>query len=72
MYQIDIRKRGTRRQWAIIEWTVCKWRATVDEDRYYSFALPLLMPQPGTRSNRQVCDAPRSCTTPRGLSDIAG
>jgi hypothetical protein len=25
-----------------------------------------MIPQPATRPNRQVCDAPRSCTTPRG------
>jgi hypothetical protein len=29
-----------------------------------------MMPQPATRSNRQVCDAPRSCTTRRGPPDF--
>src|SRR5262249_11538514 len=40
-----------------------------------SWLIILGMPQPGTRSNRQACDAPRSCTTPhrRGcLPDFAG
>jgi hypothetical protein len=31
---------------------IVQWRATVDEDGHYSFAVPPMMPQPATRSNR--------------------
>ena len=41
-----------------------KWRATVDEDGHYSFAVTLRCRS--ARSNRQSCDCPRFCTTPHG------
>jgi len=30
-----------------------------------------MMQQPATHSNRPVCDAPRSCATHRGSTDVA-